>query len=68
MADQPEGNFILGMDLGSNSLGWAMIGREDGNPSRLLRAGVRNAGWCANSLGALSVQDILPIAGKQKLG
>src|SRR2546427_8888187 len=38
---RPTSPFSLGIDLGSNSLGWAMIGVEDGKPARLIRAGVR---------------------------
>jgi CRISPR-associated endonuclease Csn1 len=41
MAEQPAGNYILGIDLGSNSLGWALIARENGEPKGLIRAGVR---------------------------
>jgi hypothetical protein len=41
METRPSQNFVLGIDLGSNSLGWAMIGLEDGKPAKLLRAGVR---------------------------
>jgi len=34
--------YILGLDLGSASLGWALVGlNRDGEPSRLLRTGVR---------------------------
>ena len=33
--------YILGIDLGSNSLGWAMIGLIDGEPAQLIRAGTR---------------------------
>lgn len=33
--------YVLGIDLGSNSLGWALIAREEGQPKSLLRAGVR---------------------------
>jgi CRISPR-associated endonuclease Csn1 len=33
--------YVLGIDLGSNSLGWAMIGLIDGEPAQLIRAGVR---------------------------
>ena len=39
--EQPCGEFVLGIDLGTNSVGWAMIGLVDGEPSKLLRAGVR---------------------------
>jgi CRISPR-associated endonuclease Csn1 len=41
MDTQPSQDFVLGIDLGSNSLGWAMIGLQDGQPAKLLRAGVR---------------------------
>jgi CRISPR-associated endonuclease Csn1 len=34
-------DYILGIDLGSNSVGWAMIGRTQGQPTGLIRAGVR---------------------------
>jgi CRISPR-associated endonuclease Csn1 len=33
--------FVLGIDLGANSLGWAIVAVENGRPGRLLRAGVR---------------------------
>ncbi len=33
--------YILGIDLGSNSLGWAIIGLIDGEPAQLIRAGTR---------------------------
>jgi CRISPR-associated endonuclease Csn1 len=36
-----RGHYVLGIDLGSASVGWAAIALEDGNPSKLLRAGVR---------------------------
>lgn len=41
MATFQEESFILGLDLGSNSLGWALIEQKDGAPSGLVRAGVR---------------------------
>lgn len=41
MADQPVGDFIPGIDLGSNSLGWPIVGLVDGEPAQLIRAGVR---------------------------
>jgi CRISPR-associated endonuclease Csn1 len=41
MPEQPPQDFILGIDLGSNSLGWALIERANGGPAGLLRAGVR---------------------------
>lgn len=34
-------DYVLGIDLGSNSLGWAVIGLIDGEPAQLVRAGVR---------------------------
>jgi CRISPR-associated endonuclease Csn1 len=41
MAEQPAADYILGIDLGSNSLGWALIARQNGEPKGLIRAGVR---------------------------
>jgi CRISPR-associated endonuclease Csn1 len=41
MTEQPCGEYVLGIDLGTNSVGWAMIGLVDGEPAKLLRAGVR---------------------------
>jgi CRISPR-associated endonuclease Csn1 len=41
MTEQGVGEFVLGIDLGSNSLGWAMVGLVDGEPANLIRAGVR---------------------------
>jgi CRISPR-associated endonuclease Csn1 len=41
MTENPPQDFILGIDLGSNSLGWALIERTNGEPSGLLRAGAR---------------------------
>ncbi|HEV2176446.1 MAG TPA: hypothetical protein VGW33_04485 [Terriglobia bacterium] len=35
------GPFVLGLDLGTNSLGWAMIGLDEGKPARLIRCGAR---------------------------
>lgn len=37
----PSGDFVLGIDLGTSSVGWAMIGWRDGGPAGLLRAGSR---------------------------
>jgi len=34
-------DYVLGIDLGSNSLGWAIIGLIDGELAQLIRAGVR---------------------------
>ena len=36
----PE-DFILGIDLGTNSVGWAMIAWKDGGPAGMVRAGSR---------------------------
>ena len=33
--------YILGLDLGANSLGWAVVGLVDGAPARFVDAGVR---------------------------
>ena len=39
--DARQDEFVLGIDLGTNSLGWSIIGLVDGEPARLVRAGVR---------------------------
>ena len=36
-----SGEYVLGIDLGTSSVGWAMIGWRDGGPAGLLRAGSR---------------------------
>ena len=41
MAERNNDEFVLGIDLGTNSLGWSIIGLVDGEPARLIRAGVR---------------------------
>jgi len=41
MAEQPASEYILGIDLGSNSLGWAIIGLIDGEPAQIACAGAR---------------------------
>lgn len=41
MTEHNDGEFVLGVDLGTNSLGWAIIGLVDGEPESLIRAGVR---------------------------
>ena len=41
MAEHNNGEFVLGIDLGTNSLGWSIIGLVDGEPASLIRAGVR---------------------------
>lgn len=35
------GEYVLGIDLGTNSLGWAVVRLVDGVPCKLVRAGVR---------------------------
>jgi len=34
-------DYVLGIDLGSNSLGWAIIELIDGEPAQVVRTGVR---------------------------
>jgi CRISPR-associated endonuclease Csn1 len=34
-------DFVLGLDLGAQSVGWALIARRNGVPERLVRAGAR---------------------------
>ncbi len=41
MPDELPQEYILGIDLGSNSLGWAIVGLIDGEPAQLVRAGAR---------------------------
>lgn len=41
MSDQLPQEYILGVDLGSNSLGWAIIRLIDGEPAQVVRAGAR---------------------------
>jgi CRISPR-associated endonuclease Csn1 len=41
MENTPTNEYVLGIDLGTSSLGWAAIGVIDGEPSGLIRAGVR---------------------------
>jgi CRISPR-associated endonuclease Csn1 len=41
MAGEPVGDCVLGIDLGTNSVGWAMVGLVDGEPHHVIRAGVR---------------------------
>ena len=35
------GNMVLGLDVGSNSLGWALLQEEDGNANRIIDLGCR---------------------------
>ncbi len=41
MTEQPTHEYVLGIDLGTNSLGWALVGLVDGEPAQVLRAGAR---------------------------
>lgn len=41
MPDQLSHEYVLGIDLGTNSLGWAIIGLIDGEPAQILSAGSR---------------------------
>jgi len=41
MSSQENFDYILGLDIGANSVGWAVIGVEQGKPARLVRTGVR---------------------------
>lgn len=41
MSDQIPQEYVLGIDLGSNSLGWAIIGLVDDVPANITRTGVR---------------------------
>jgi CRISPR-associated endonuclease Csn1 len=40
-ADQALREYVLGIDLGTNSVGWAIIALVDDEPHHLIRAGVR---------------------------
>ncbi len=37
----PSSDYVLGIDLGTSSVGWAIVGWRDGGPAGLWRAGVR---------------------------
>lgn len=39
--DSLQDEFILGLDLGTNSVGWAIVDWRDGGPTKLIRAGSR---------------------------
>lgn len=41
MSPESSSEYVLGIDLGTNSLGWAIIALVDGEPHHLLRAGAR---------------------------
>lgn len=40
-AREDVGEYILGLDIGVASVGWALIGQKDGKPDRLIRLGSR---------------------------
>ncbi|MDE3180077.1 MAG: type II CRISPR RNA-guided endonuclease Cas9 [Acidobacteriota bacterium] len=40
-SNQAAADYVLGIDLGTNSLGWAIIGLAGGAPSSLIRCGAR---------------------------
>jgi CRISPR-associated endonuclease Csn1 len=40
-AREEVGEYILGLDIGVASVGWAIIGQKDGKPDRLIRLGSR---------------------------
>ena len=41
MADQSGEIRALGLDLGANSIGWALLAESDDKPSRVIATGVR---------------------------
>jgi CRISPR-associated endonuclease Csn1 len=41
MADKISGDFILGLDIGASSVGWAILGTDKGKPVKLVRCGAR---------------------------
>ena len=41
MTEQSFREFVLGIDLGTNSVGWAIVSLVDGEPAGIMRAGVR---------------------------
>src|SRR5579885_2391511 len=41
MPNGENSTFVLGIDLGASSVGWALIERIDDVPARLVRAGAR---------------------------
>ncbi len=40
MPEQPKMTYVLGLDLGAESLGWAILETRDGEPVRIERTGV----------------------------
>jgi CRISPR-associated endonuclease Csn1 len=41
VAAKGDGPFVLGIDLGTNSVGWSLVRLDHGKPVGLLRAGAR---------------------------
>lgn len=41
MAEKISGEYILGLDIGTGSVGWAILGTDKGKPARLVRCGAR---------------------------
>ncbi len=41
MAEASTGDYILGLDIGTSSIGWAILRARDGKPTGLERTGVR---------------------------
>lgn len=41
MAQLPFSDYVLGLDIGANSLGWALVSLKDGIPQSILKVGVR---------------------------
>jgi CRISPR-associated endonuclease Csn1 len=41
MAEKISGDFILGLDIGASSVGWAILGTDKGKPVKLVRCGAR---------------------------
>ncbi len=43
MTNQPSStaDYVLGIDLGTNSVGWAIVAQRDGGPAGIVRAGAR---------------------------
>jgi CRISPR-associated endonuclease Csn1 len=41
MAEKISGDFILGLDIGASSVGWAILATDKGKPVKLVRCGAR---------------------------
>ncbi len=41
MLSDTNGTYVLGLDLGANSIGWAMLGQDKGGPTSVIATGVR---------------------------